>query len=117
MKRHIACFALLVDDYDRAIAYYTDVMGFELREDSPREAGKRWVVVAPAGAETASVRSNVRAFRNEQFVIWRCTACKSIHAQDDVDLALVTIPVVGERGRLAAPRRLLRQLVDNVRLQ
>ena len=53
MKRHIACFALVVDDYDRAIAYYTDVMGFELREDSPREAGKRWVVVAPAGAETA----------------------------------------------------------------
>ncbi len=58
MKRHIACFALVVDDYDRAIAYYTDVMGFELREDAPieaapREAGKRWVVVAPAGAETA----------------------------------------------------------------
>jgi catechol 2,3-dioxygenase-like lactoylglutathione lyase family enzyme len=53
MKRHIACFALVVDDYDRAIAYYTDVMGFELREDSPREACKRWVVVAPAGAQTA----------------------------------------------------------------
>lgn len=58
MKRHIACFALVVDDYDRAIAYYTDVLGFELREDSPREAApgqlsKRWVVVAPAGAETA----------------------------------------------------------------
>jgi catechol 2,3-dioxygenase-like lactoylglutathione lyase family enzyme len=53
MKRHIACFALVVDDYDRAITYYTDVLGFELREDSPREGGKRWVVVAPAGAETA----------------------------------------------------------------
>ncbi len=53
MKRHIACFALVVDDYDRAIAYYTDVLGFELREDSPRECGKRWVVVAPPAAETA----------------------------------------------------------------
>jgi catechol 2,3-dioxygenase-like lactoylglutathione lyase family enzyme len=58
MKRHIACFALVVDDYDRAIAYYTGVLGFELREDSPREAApgqpcKRWVIVAPAGAETA----------------------------------------------------------------
>ena len=62
MKRHIACFALVVDDYDRAIAYYTGVLGFELREDAPREAlpeaplgqpPKRWVVVAPAGAETA----------------------------------------------------------------
>ncbi len=53
VKRHIACFALVVDDYDRAIAYYTDVLGFELREDAPRGPGKRWVVVAPAGAETA----------------------------------------------------------------
>jgi catechol 2,3-dioxygenase-like lactoylglutathione lyase family enzyme len=52
MKRHIACFALVVDDYDRAIAYYTDALGFELREDSPRGSGKRWVVVAPAGADT-----------------------------------------------------------------
>ncbi len=53
MKRHIACFALVVDDYDRAIAYYTDVLGLELREDAPRGPGKRWVVVAPAGGETA----------------------------------------------------------------
>lgn len=41
----------------------------------------------PADAETASVRSNVRAFRSEQFVVWRCIGCKSIHAQDEVDLA------------------------------
>lgn len=40
-----------------------------------------------ADAETASVRSNVRAFRDEQFVVWRCGACRSIHAQDEVDLA------------------------------
>jgi 2-polyprenyl-3-methyl-5-hydroxy-6-metoxy-1,4-benzoquinol methylase len=40
-----------------------------------------------ADAETASVRSNVRAFRDERFTVWRCTACQSIHAQDDVDLA------------------------------
>jgi 2-polyprenyl-3-methyl-5-hydroxy-6-metoxy-1,4-benzoquinol methylase len=40
-----------------------------------------------ADAEAASVRSNVRAFRDERFVVWRCGACKSIHAQDDVDLA------------------------------
>ncbi len=53
MNRHIACFALVIDDYDRAIAYYTDTLGFELREDSPRGSGKRWVVVAPAGADTA----------------------------------------------------------------
>ena len=53
MSSHIGAFALVVDDYDRAIAYYTGVLGFELREDSPREDGKRWVLVAPPGAQTA----------------------------------------------------------------
>jgi catechol 2,3-dioxygenase-like lactoylglutathione lyase family enzyme len=53
MSLHIGAFALVVDDYDRAIAYYTGVLGFELREDSPRENGKRWVLVAPKGAQTA----------------------------------------------------------------
>jgi catechol 2,3-dioxygenase-like lactoylglutathione lyase family enzyme len=53
MSSHIGAFALVVDDYDRAIAYYTGKLGFELREDSPRENGKRWVLVAPKGAQTA----------------------------------------------------------------
>lgn len=57
MRRHIACFALVVDDYDRAIDFYVNALGFELREDRllgavPGNAAKRWVVVAPAGAET-----------------------------------------------------------------
>lgn len=55
MSSHIGAFALVVDDYDRAIAYYTGMLGFELREDSPRENGKRWVLVAPAGAQTATL--------------------------------------------------------------
>ena len=55
--RRIECFALVVDDYDRAIDFYVNALGFELREDSPREAApgnprKRWGVVAPPGAET-----------------------------------------------------------------
>jgi len=53
MSSHIGAFALVVDDYDRAIAYYTEILGFELREDSPRGNGKRWVLVAPNGAQTA----------------------------------------------------------------
>ncbi len=57
MRKHIACFALVVDDYDRAIDFYVNALGFELREDRllgavPGNAAKRWVVVAPAGAET-----------------------------------------------------------------
>lgn len=38
-------------------------------------------------AEQASVRSNVRKFASEQFRLWRCPECKSIHAADEVDLA------------------------------
>ncbi|MHA2283884.1 MAG: class I SAM-dependent methyltransferase [Promethearchaeota archaeon] len=37
-------------------------------------------------SEVASVRSNVRAFRDEKFVVWRCARCRSIHARDEVDL-------------------------------
>lgn len=56
-RRHLACIALVVDDYDRAIAFYVDALGFELREDRllgavPGNAAKRWVVVAPPGAQT-----------------------------------------------------------------
>jgi len=42
--------ALVVPDYDEAIAYYTGVLGFELLEDRPESAGKRWVVVQPPGS-------------------------------------------------------------------
>ncbi len=49
--------ALIVDDYDRAIAFFVDALGFELVEDSPAVTTvtgkpKRWVVVRPPGAQT-----------------------------------------------------------------
>ena len=39
-----------------------------------------------AAVEQTRVRSNVRVFRNEEFAIWRCMNCGSIHAKDEVDL-------------------------------
>ncbi len=45
-KRCLGHVAVVVDDYDRAIEYYTDKLGFILVEDTP-QPGKRWVVVAP----------------------------------------------------------------------
>ena len=51
MTQTIAAVALVVPDYDEAIAYYTGVLGFELIDDSPREGGKRWVLVAPPGSQ------------------------------------------------------------------
>jgi len=41
-----------VSDQDRAIAFYTETLGFEKRTDVPFGNGYRWVEVAPAGGET-----------------------------------------------------------------
>ena len=40
---------LLVDDYDKAIRFYTQKMNFVLVEDTPLTAEKRWVVIRPDG--------------------------------------------------------------------
>ena len=45
----IGALALLVRDYDEAIRFYTQKMGFILLEDTALGAGKRWVRVAPRG--------------------------------------------------------------------
>jgi catechol 2,3-dioxygenase-like lactoylglutathione lyase family enzyme len=50
MKQHLGAVALLVRDYDEAIAYYTKVLGFDLIEDTVLDADKRWVVIAPPGS-------------------------------------------------------------------
>lgn len=51
---HLAHVALLVRDYDEALAYFVDRLGFRLVEDTPLTPTKRWVLVAPPGArETA----------------------------------------------------------------
>jgi catechol 2,3-dioxygenase-like lactoylglutathione lyase family enzyme len=55
MMQTLAHIALVIHDYDEAIDYYTRVMGFELLEDSPREPGKRWVLVAPRGNRGSSL--------------------------------------------------------------
>ncbi|OLT43096.1 extradiol dioxygenase [Saccharomonospora sp. CUA-673] len=48
--------ALVVDDYDRAIDFFVDALGFELAEDEQSLTNdgrpKRWVVVRPPGAQT-----------------------------------------------------------------
>ena len=51
MHQSIAHIALVVRDYDEAIAFYVGLLGFTLVEDGYQpEQDKRWVVVAPPGA-------------------------------------------------------------------
>jgi catechol 2,3-dioxygenase-like lactoylglutathione lyase family enzyme len=53
---HLERVALIVDDYDEAIAFFVDVLGFELVEDEPALTTdgrpKRWVMLRPPGAQT-----------------------------------------------------------------
>lgn len=52
----VALVTIVVDEYETAIAFFVDTLGFDLIEDSPSTTGagrpKRWVVVRPPGAET-----------------------------------------------------------------
>jgi len=45
----VATVTLVVRDYDAAIAFYREKLGFELLADTPLGGGKRWVTVAPKG--------------------------------------------------------------------
>lgn len=64
MTEAIACATLLVRDYDEAIEYFTNALGFRLLEDSWLGDGKRWVVVAPersAGSRILLARASTPA--------------------------------------------------------
>jgi len=62
---------IVVDDYDPAIEFFVDVLGFELVDDSPSLTNdgrpKRWVVVRPRGAETGILLA--RANGNQQGLV------------------------------------------------
>ncbi len=49
---HIFAVTLIVPDYDAAIDFYVRIVGFDLIEDTALSPNKRWVLVAPKGAET-----------------------------------------------------------------
>jgi catechol 2,3-dioxygenase-like lactoylglutathione lyase family enzyme len=50
MPQRLSLTALLIDEYDAALSFFVETPGFEVREDTQLENGKRWVVVAPPGA-------------------------------------------------------------------
>lgn len=55
MPSNIGLIALVVRDYDEAIQFYVDRLGFALIEDSDLGGGKRWVVVQPRGGAGAAL--------------------------------------------------------------
>ena len=55
MKQFIAHVALVVKDYDEAIEFYREKLGFTLVEDTVLSETKRWVVVRPPGSGECSL--------------------------------------------------------------
>ncbi|GAB5551172.1 MAG: VOC family protein [Saprospiraceae bacterium] len=51
MQHYISRIALVVNDYDEAIEFYTKKLKFDLIEDTQRSPTKRWVIIAPPGAK------------------------------------------------------------------
>lgn len=62
--RTLAAVAYLVREYDEAIRFFVDALGFELVEDTRIDDAKRWVRVRPQGAETSLLLA--RAAKPEQ---------------------------------------------------
>ena len=55
MTQRIGHIALVVRDYDEAIAFYVGVLGFRIVEDTPLTEDKRWVLVEPPGTSGTSL--------------------------------------------------------------
>ena len=55
MNQRIAHIALVVDNYDDAIEFYTQKLDFQLLEDTKLSEDKRWVTIAPRGAKDCSL--------------------------------------------------------------
>jgi len=55
MTQYIAQFTVTVRDYDEALAFYVDKLGFEQLEDTDLGGGKRWVHVRPPGSTGAGI--------------------------------------------------------------
>ena len=53
MSLSLSALAILVPSYEAGIAFFVGQLGFDLLEDTDMGGGKRWVRVAPAGAQTA----------------------------------------------------------------
>ncbi len=69
MKQFITHLALVVRDYDEAIAFYTQKLGFRLLEDTVLSDTKRWVLVAPPGAMECSLLLAKAATPEQQYAV------------------------------------------------
>ena len=129
MKQSIVHIALVVKDYDEAIAFYTQKLKFELIEDTYQpEQDKRWVVVSPPGSSGVSLLlARASNSKQEQFIgnqsggrvflflntddFWR-----DYNAMKSVGIEFVREPKKQEYGRVAVFEDLYGNLWDLLEL-
>lgn len=83
----MATVCIFVNDQDKAKAFYTDILGFELRQDSPM-GESRWLAVAPKGARTEVILykmdQNWQHYRQvmgkSQAITFSVTGIQALHA-------------------------------------
>ena len=105
---HLGLVAVVVSEYDPAISFFVDTLGFELVEDSPSLTNdgrpKRWVVVRPPAAATGLLLA--RADGEDQAAIVGKQAAGRVRFflhVEDFDAAYARMAVAGVRF-LTAPR-------------
>ncbi|MDT8760366.1 VOC family protein [Sphingomonas psychrotolerans] len=99
---HLAHIALIVRDYDEALAFYIGKLGFTLVEDTPiPEQNKRWVTIRPPGApENATTLLLARAATPEQAAAIGNQAAGRVFlflATDDFDRDFAAFTAAGVR--------------------
>jgi len=125
MTQRLALAAIVVRDYDEAIAFYTKTLGFDLVEDTflPDE-GKRWVVVAPRGGPGAQILL-ARAVGDHQetrvgdqtggrvgFFLYTDDFWRDYHRYQENGVVFVREPKVTDYGTVAVFRDLYGNLSD-----
>lgn len=68
MAQNLAMISLLVDDYDTALSFYVDTLGFEKKEDRSLSATKRWVIVTPPGATNGLLLARAADARQKEAI-------------------------------------------------
>lgn len=100
MTTHLHLVTIVVADYDPAIDFFVEVLGFELVEDTPSVTSdgrpKRWVVVRPPGAETGILLARADGADQQATVGRQCAGRVSFFLRvDDFDATYLRLRRAG----------------------
>jgi catechol 2,3-dioxygenase-like lactoylglutathione lyase family enzyme len=102
----LALTALLVRDYDEAIAFYCDALGFKLVEDNDMGDGKRWVVIAGDGGGRVGLFAHVDDFDAAKDRLLAVGAIfEELPRQEPYGIVAVFRDLYGNRWDLIEPKR------------